>query len=81
MTVATIDTPKYANTLKAAGVPEKQAEAQANVLADALAVNLKDLVTKDDLKQGLVETEQRAGESLTPPGPRTPRTGGPIRCL
>ncbi len=51
MTVSTFDTLKYANALKAAGVPEKQAEAQAAVLADALAVNLKDLVTKDDLKQ------------------------------
>ena len=53
MTVATFDTLKYANTLKAAGVPDKQAEAQAAVLADALAVNLKDLVTKDDLKQAI----------------------------
>ena len=51
MTVSTFDTLKYANALKAAGVPDKQAEAQAAVLADALAVNLKDLVTKDDLKQ------------------------------
>jgi hypothetical protein len=51
VTVSTFDTLKYANALKAAGVPEKQAEAQAAVLADALAVNLKDLVTKDDLKQ------------------------------
>ena len=50
MTVATFDTLKYANTLKAAGVPDKQAEAQASILADALSVNLKDLVTKDDLR-------------------------------
>ena len=53
MTVATFDTLKYANTLKAAGVPDKQAEAQSAVLADALAVNLKDLVTRDDLKQAI----------------------------
>lgn len=50
MAVATFDTLKYANTLKAAGVPDKQAEAQAVVLSDMLQVNLKDLVTKDDLK-------------------------------
>jgi hypothetical protein len=55
MTLTTFDTLKYANTLKAAGVPEKQAEAEASALADALAVNLKDLVTKDDLRS----TEQR----------------------
>ena len=55
MVVATFDTLKYFNTLKAAGVPEKQAEAQTTVLAEALAVNLKDLVTKDDLH----EAEQR----------------------
>lgn len=53
MIVATFDTLKYANSLKAAGVPDKQAEAQAAVLADALAVNLRDLVTKDDLKQAM----------------------------
>ena len=53
VTVASFDTLKYANTLKAAGVPDKQAEAQAAVLADALAVNFKDLVTKDELKQAV----------------------------
>lgn len=53
MTVASFDTFKYANTLKAAGVPDKQAEAQATVLADALAFNLKELVTKDELKQAI----------------------------
>lgn len=53
MTVASFDTLKYANTLKAAGVPDQQAEAQAAVLADALAFNLKELVTKDELKQSI----------------------------
>ena len=53
MTVASFDTLKYANTLKAAGVPDKQAEAQAAVLAVALAVNFKDLVPKDELKQAV----------------------------
>jgi hypothetical protein len=53
VTVSTFDTLKYANTLKATGVPDKQAEAQASVLADALAINLKDLVTRDDLKQAM----------------------------
>ena len=53
MTAPTFDTLKYANTLKAAGLPDKQAEAQAAVLAGALAVNFKDLAAKDDLKQAI----------------------------
>jgi ABC-type phosphate transport system auxiliary subunit len=50
MPAATFDTLKFANALKAAGVPPAQAEAEAHVLAEVLQVNLKDLVTKDDLK-------------------------------
>lgn len=50
MSVATFDTLKFANTLKAAGVPDKQAEAQAVAFAEVIQINLKDLVTKDDLK-------------------------------
>ena len=49
MPVATFDTLKFANALKAAGVPDKQAEAEATVLAEALQLNLKELVTKEDL--------------------------------
>ncbi len=50
MTVATFDTLKFANTLKAAGIPAPQAEAEATALAEALSVNLKDLPTRDELK-------------------------------
>ena len=50
MAVATFDTLKFANTLKAAGVPEKQAEAQAVAFAEVVQANFKELVTKDDLK-------------------------------
>lgn len=49
MSVATFDTLKFANTLKAAGVPDKQAEAQAVAFGEAFQINLKDLATKDDL--------------------------------
>lgn len=49
MSVATFDTLKFANTLKASGVPEKQAEAQAVAFAEVIQVNFKELVTKDDL--------------------------------
>ena len=56
MSVATFDTLKFANTLKASGVPEKQAEAQAVAFAEVIQVNFKELVTKDDLDQGLAAT-------------------------
>src|SRR5205823_3940830 len=59
MSVGTIDTLKYAKLLKAAGVPEEQAEAHVSFMADALAVNLKDFATKDDLTNALGATEQR----------------------
>lgn len=66
MAVATFDTLKFANTLKAAGVPDKQAEAQAVAFAEVIQINLKDLVTKDDLattakdlKQEIKDVEQR----------------------
>ena len=42
MATITFDTLKFANTLKEAGVPPAQAE--------VLEVNLKELVTKEDLK-------------------------------
>ena len=45
MATIAFDTLKYAKRLKDAGVPEKQAEAEA----EALEVNLKELATKDDL--------------------------------
>ena len=44
------DTLKFANTLKDAGVPSAQAEAEAKALSEVLEVNLKELVTKEDLR-------------------------------
>ena len=55
MTVTSFDTLKYATSLKKAGVAPEQAEAQAIALAEVLQTNLKDLVTKDDLKSALAE--------------------------
>ena len=49
MAAITFDTLKFANKLKSAGVPDKQAEAEAEALAEALEVNLKELVTKEYL--------------------------------
>lgn len=64
MPVATFDTLKYANTLKEAGVPPAQAEAQSRALGEALQVNFKELVTKDDLKQAVTELELKLGNRI-----------------
>ena len=58
MGVATFDTLKFANTLKAAGVPDRQAEAQAVAFAEVIQINLKDLVTKDDLNHAVDELKK-----------------------
>lgn len=51
MTTLTFDTLKFANKLKAAGVPSEQAEAEAEALAEVMteAVKASDLATKNDL--------------------------------
>ncbi len=49
MATVTFDTLKFVHTLKAAGIPDKQAEAEAEAISEALEVNLKDLVTKEYL--------------------------------
>ena len=59
MTTITLDTLKFANTLKAAGVPPEQAEAEATAISEILEVNLKDLVTKDDMHREMQNMEQR----------------------
>jgi hypothetical protein len=75
MAVATFDTLKFANTLKAAGVPDKQAEAQAVAFQDVIQLNLDNLPNKDDLessfkslrdeiKHSLIEQETRLNAKL-----------------
>ena len=59
MPTIAFDTLKYSKRLKEAGVPDKQAEAEAEALAEVLEVNLKDLATKEDLRRDLRELEQR----------------------
>jgi hypothetical protein len=51
MATITFDTLKFSKRLKDAGVPEMQAEAEAEALSEVLEVNLKDLVTKEDLSR------------------------------
>ena len=55
MSAAPFDTLKYAEALKAAGVPDVQAKAQAEALADALREGGRELVTKADLKVAIAE--------------------------
>lgn len=59
MTAITFDTLKFANKLKAAGVPAQQAEAEAEALSDVFEANLNELVTKETLQQELSLLEQR----------------------
>ncbi len=60
MAVATFDTLKFADTLKAAGVPAAQAEGQARAFAEVIQLNFKELATKDDLAAVRVDLERLA---------------------
>jgi hypothetical protein len=53
MTTLTFDTLKFANRLKSAGVPDKQAEEEAAALADVMseAIQTSDLANKRDLHE------------------------------
>lgn len=53
MASVTFDTLKFANRLKAAGVPSAQAEAEAEALSEVFEMNLADLPTKKDLRDEL----------------------------
>lgn len=56
MSAITSDTHAYIKKLKAVGIPEEQAEVQAQALADLVTDRL---VTKDDLERSLKELEYR----------------------
>jgi hypothetical protein len=49
MAAIALDTLQFARRLIAAGVPEKQAETQAELMAEAFVYNMDSLVTKDYL--------------------------------
>ena len=53
MAAIAFDTLKFARRLKDVGVPELQAEAQAELMAEAFVFNMDALVTKDYLEQCL----------------------------
>lgn len=51
MAAITFDTLKYANKLKAAGAESRIAEAEAEALAEVFELNLKEVATREGLKQ------------------------------
>ena len=53
MAAIAFDTLKFARRLKEVGVPEAQAEAQAELMAEAFVFNMDALVTKDYLDECL----------------------------
>ncbi len=59
MAAIAFDTLKFARKLKAAGVPERQAEAQAEIMAEAFLLNMDALVTKDYLDARFAEHDAR----------------------
>ena len=59
MAAIAFDTLKAAPRLKQAGVPEEQAEAQAEIMAEAFVFNIESLVTKDYLDTRFNEFEAR----------------------
>jgi hypothetical protein len=59
MSAIGFDTLKFARKLKEAGVPDKQAEAQAEVLGEAFLYNLNEIVTRDYLDSRLAPINAR----------------------
>ena len=62
MSMATFDTLKFANALKAAGVSDRHAEAEAVVLAEVFSINFREVATKEDLKRAVADVETKLRE-------------------
>ena len=62
MSAVAFDTLKYAEALKAGGVPEAQAKAQAAALADALQQGVMGLATKGDIAELRMATKADIAE-------------------
>jgi tetrahydromethanopterin S-methyltransferase subunit G len=68
MATIAFDTLRFSKRLKDAGVPDKQAEAEAEALAEVFEVNLKELATKDDIllvRKDLDALERRIEDRMT----------------
>ena len=59
MAAIAFDTLKYARRLIEAGVPDRQAEAQAELMAEAFVFNMDSVVTKDYLDARLAEQDAK----------------------
>ena len=59
MCAIAFDTLKFARRLMEVGVPEKQAEVQAELMAEAFLYNMDSLVTKDYLEARFAEQDAR----------------------
>lgn len=57
MSAITFDTLRAARRLKEAGVPPQQAEAQAEIMAEAFVQNVDNLVTRDYLDVRLAQQD------------------------
>lgn len=57
MGTLTFDTLKFSDSLKAAGVPDKQAEAEARALAEAFSTSGSDWATKGDVREVRAEID------------------------
>lgn len=55
MTAITFDTLKFVERLRAAGIPDGQAKAEAEALAEALSFGGQELATKSDLRIAVSE--------------------------
>lgn len=71
MTAIAFDALRFANRFKAAGVPDKQAEAEAEALAEVLDVNLKELATKQDIEDLEVKIGETELKKRSWPKPRS----------
>jgi hypothetical protein len=65
MTAVAIDTLKLARRLMEVGVPEKQAEMQAELMAEAFVYNMDSLVIRDYLDARFAQQEARIDARFT----------------
>jgi len=66
MAMAASDTLKFVERLTAAGISAAHAKAEAEALRDVLEVNLKDLTTKQDLRELKLEMDHKIERELAP---------------
>lgn len=65
MTTLTFDTLKFVERLRAAGVPEAHAKAEAEALAEVLEFSARDLVTKADLREVELRLDAKIDRSVS----------------